>query len=282
MAVTLTFPTGFKFSYSGDCRPSAAFAEIGRDSTVLLHEATFDDELAGDALAKKHSTTSEALGVGVGMAARRVVLTHFSQRYAKVPIMGGLEGVGVVVEDEGERGGVEGEREWMEGVEGVEGLDAGIGDQEMGGEKVEAGIISNGAPEAQPYESSPQRRSRSPTRVASPHATVVTTPATAKDMKVAIAFDYMRVRVRDIACLERFTPALLKLYEQEDMDDKVGTMAEVEREAKVKAKANAGAKAVGKGKKGEGRSEGKGEGQNGIRNGEGKNRDGDGDAVVGQ
>src|SRR4051794_40342666 len=69
-AVSVTFPNGFKFSYSGDCRPSIAFAAIGKGSTVLLHEATFDDELRGDARAKKHSTTSEALGVGIAMGAR--------------------------------------------------------------------------------------------------------------------------------------------------------------------------------------------------------------------
>ncbi|SLM41394.1 tRNase Z endonuclease [Lasallia pustulata] len=112
MAVTLTFPTGFKFSYSGDCRPCAAFAEIGKGSTVLLHEATFDDELKGDAEAKKHSTTSEALAVGAAMGARRVLLTHFSQRYAKIPVMGDMDGAG---EDGGQSEG-----EGMEGT-GMEG-----------------------------------------------------------------------------------------------------------------------------------------------------------------
>ncbi|PKX93683.1 putative tRNA processing endoribonuclease Trz1 [Aspergillus novofumigatus IBT 16806] len=84
MAVSLVFPDGFKLSFSGDCRPSANFATIGRDSTVLIHEATFQDDMAVSAVAKKHSTTSEALEVGRMMQARTVVLTHFSQRYQKV------------------------------------------------------------------------------------------------------------------------------------------------------------------------------------------------------
>ncbi|GIJ83398.1 hypothetical protein Asppvi_002218 [Aspergillus pseudoviridinutans] len=84
MAVSLVFPDGFKLSFSGDCRPSANFATIGRDSTVLIHEATFQDDMAVSAIAKKHSTTSEALEVGRMMQARTVVLTHFSQRYQKV------------------------------------------------------------------------------------------------------------------------------------------------------------------------------------------------------
>lgn len=32
------------------------------------------------------STTSQAIDVGVQMGARSILLTHFSQRYAKVPI----------------------------------------------------------------------------------------------------------------------------------------------------------------------------------------------------
>ncbi|KAL2074328.1 hypothetical protein VTL71DRAFT_8106 [Oculimacula yallundae] len=87
LAVAFTFPNGFKVAYSGDCRPSEAFVEIGKDATLLIHEATFDDELRSDAVAKKHSTTSEALGVGERMNARRILLTHFSQRYQKIPVM---------------------------------------------------------------------------------------------------------------------------------------------------------------------------------------------------
>ncbi|KAK0124389.1 hypothetical protein ONS95_009351 [Cadophora gregata] len=87
LAVAFNFPNGFKVAYSGDCRPSERFVEIGRDATLLIHEATFDDELRSDAIAKKHSTTSEALGVGERMNARRILLTHFSQRYQKIPVM---------------------------------------------------------------------------------------------------------------------------------------------------------------------------------------------------
>ncbi|EAQ91458.1 hypothetical protein CHGG_03393 [Chaetomium globosum CBS 148.51] len=87
-AVVLTFPdTGLKLAYSGDCRPSRQFAELGRGAHLLLHECTFEDELGGDALAKKHSTLSEALDVGRQMEARRILLTHFSQRYPKLPVV---------------------------------------------------------------------------------------------------------------------------------------------------------------------------------------------------
>ncbi|KAH9222821.1 hypothetical protein DL95DRAFT_380581 [Leptodontidium sp. 2 PMI_412] len=87
LAVAFNFPNGFKVAYSGDCRPSERFVTIGRNATLLIHEATFDDELRSDAIAKKHSTTAEALGVGERMNARRILLTHFSQRYQKIPVM---------------------------------------------------------------------------------------------------------------------------------------------------------------------------------------------------
>ncbi|KAL4788564.1 hypothetical protein BJX76DRAFT_344709 [Aspergillus varians] len=87
MAVALVFPNGFKVSFSGDCRPSPSFAAIGKHSTVLIHEATFNDDMVGSAIAKKHSTASEAIGIGRQMQARAIVLTHFSQRYQKIALI---------------------------------------------------------------------------------------------------------------------------------------------------------------------------------------------------
>lgn len=57
----------------------------GTPAALLVHEATFDDALADDAVAKRHSTVGEALAVARQMRARDVVLTHFSQRYPKLP-----------------------------------------------------------------------------------------------------------------------------------------------------------------------------------------------------
>ncbi|KAI5805114.1 beta-lactamase-like protein [Geopyxis carbonaria] len=94
----VTFRNGFKLAYSGDTRPTTAFVGIGKDATMLLHEATFDDELRAEALAKKHSTIGEAVQAGRDMNARTVVLTHFSQRYPKKPRL--------TKEDEGEASNV--------------------------------------------------------------------------------------------------------------------------------------------------------------------------------
>lgn len=57
----------------------------GMNSDLLIHEATMEDELAGEAVVKMHSTTTQAITVGKSMNAKHILLTHFSQRYAKLP-----------------------------------------------------------------------------------------------------------------------------------------------------------------------------------------------------
>ena len=84
-AVMLTWPSGLKIAYSGDCRPSAHFARMAMGAHLLIHECTFADDKKVEAIKKQHSTMGEALSVARQMQARRVLLTHFSQRYAKLP-----------------------------------------------------------------------------------------------------------------------------------------------------------------------------------------------------
>ncbi|KAK5663872.1 hypothetical protein OQA88_78 [Cercophora sp. LCS_1] len=86
-AVVITWPAGLRIAYSGDCRPSKEFAEAGRGAHLLIHECTFDSEMQGEAVAKKHSTMAEALEVGRLMQADKIMLTHFSQRYPKMPVV---------------------------------------------------------------------------------------------------------------------------------------------------------------------------------------------------
>jgi ribonuclease Z len=84
-AVTLDGTPFGRLSYSGDCRPSTQFAEQAIDTDLLIHEATFEDGMEDEAVLKRHSTAGEALEVGKKMRAKAVVLTHFSQRYPKLP-----------------------------------------------------------------------------------------------------------------------------------------------------------------------------------------------------
>jgi ribonuclease Z len=50
-------------------------------------QATFDNDLEEEALAKRHSTTREAVTAGASAGAFRTILTHFSQRYPKMPVV---------------------------------------------------------------------------------------------------------------------------------------------------------------------------------------------------
>ncbi|KAA8908848.1 beta-lactamase-like protein [Sphaerosporella brunnea] len=92
----VTFENDFKLAYSGDTRPTRSFVDIGRNATLLVHEATFDDELVEEAIAKKHSTINEAIKAGKNMGARKTALVHFSQRYPKAPTFGPDDAADVV------------------------------------------------------------------------------------------------------------------------------------------------------------------------------------------
>jgi ribonuclease Z len=76
----------YKIVYSGDTIPSDKLIEMGKNCDLLIHEASMEDELVDEARLKFHSTTSEAIEVGKKMNANFTILTHFSQRYAKIPV----------------------------------------------------------------------------------------------------------------------------------------------------------------------------------------------------
>jgi ribonuclease Z len=182
MAVSLVFPDGFKVSYSGDCRPSAKFAAIGQGSTVLIHEATFQDDMRGSAVAKKHSTTAEALEVGRKMGARMILLTHFSQRYQKIAHL-----------DQQERG-VEDVGQAAEGP--AEGLYDVAPDEPEESPRLQDRAFSSREDMAL-SSGSPSRLQGKPQLEA----------------PVAAAFDFMHVRVKDIPIAQVFAPAFEKMVD---------------------------------------------------------------------
>jgi len=75
--------------YSGDTRPCQSLIDAARDVTLLVHEATFENDMWEEAIKKRHSTTKEAAETGNAARAYRTILTHFSQRYPKVPVFDG-------------------------------------------------------------------------------------------------------------------------------------------------------------------------------------------------
>ncbi|KAF7186400.1 Ribonuclease Z [Pseudocercospora fuligena] len=215
-AISITLPSGFKVSYSGDCRPSMPFTQIGKGSTVCIHEATFDDELQGDAEAKNHSTTSEALDIAQRMGAKACVLTHFSQRYQKVPVLERADETEMSAEEDVDmsNGAIEPVEDESTNPEDamagpLEDVAATFPDQET----------SNGAGGKQYDIPSKKQASRSFGQSGPPEAVKFKLQS---DMKVCVAFDYMRVKVGDIWKMEHFTPALLKLFAEEEKEVKDG------------------------------------------------------------
>uniref|UniRef100_U5EN23 Zinc phosphodiesterase ELAC protein 2 n=1 Tax=Corethrella appendiculata TaxID=1370023 RepID=U5EN23_9DIPT len=74
-----------KITYSGDTMPCDELVRLGENSTILIHEATMENELLDEARLKMHSTLSQAIEQGQKMNAKFTILTHFSQRYSKIP-----------------------------------------------------------------------------------------------------------------------------------------------------------------------------------------------------
>ncbi|CAI7722229.1 ribonuclease Z, putative [Plasmodium vivax] len=71
--------------YSADTRPCDNVRMFSKNCDILIHEATFDDELLNEAIHKKHSTTHEAMQISLEVQCKTLILTHFSQRYPKAP-----------------------------------------------------------------------------------------------------------------------------------------------------------------------------------------------------
>jgi len=85
--LTLNTQPEYKIVYSGDAMPSDSLIHHGRDCDLLIHEATMGDDLIEEAKLKRHSTSSQAIEVGRRMKAKHIILTHFSQRYSKLPYL---------------------------------------------------------------------------------------------------------------------------------------------------------------------------------------------------
>jgi len=73
--------SGRKVVYSGDTRPTESLLKLAANADLLIHDATFDDEMLDRAQEDGHSTPSQAAETATKAKAKRLVLTHFSSRY---------------------------------------------------------------------------------------------------------------------------------------------------------------------------------------------------------
>ncbi len=69
------------FVYCGDTRVCAATVELARNASVMVHEATFADEILDKASERYHCTGSQAASQALLANVERLYLTHFSVRY---------------------------------------------------------------------------------------------------------------------------------------------------------------------------------------------------------
>lgn len=75
---------GRRIAYCTDTRPVANAVQLARDADVLIHEATYGDELTTEAHERFHSTASGAARIAANANVARLLLTHFSTRYGDV------------------------------------------------------------------------------------------------------------------------------------------------------------------------------------------------------
>lgn len=75
---------GRRVVYCTDTRICAPAVELARGADVLIHEATYGDDMKDEAGARFHATAAEAARVARDAGVSRLILTHFSTRYRDV------------------------------------------------------------------------------------------------------------------------------------------------------------------------------------------------------
>lgn len=72
---------GRKIAYCTDTRPCNNSVELARNANLLIHEATYAEDLAQEAPPRGHSTASQAATIAERAQVERLLITHFSPRY---------------------------------------------------------------------------------------------------------------------------------------------------------------------------------------------------------
>ena len=76
-----------KIAYTGDTRPSRSLGKLAEAADLLIHDATFDNELLEKAREDGHSTACQAAQTAKKAKAKRLVLFHISARYKEPDLL---------------------------------------------------------------------------------------------------------------------------------------------------------------------------------------------------
>ena len=74
---------GIKITYSGDTQPCEEMIMFAKDSTLLIHESTFIQKEAQNAMDYGHSTSMDAAYIARESNSDELILTHISTRYGE-------------------------------------------------------------------------------------------------------------------------------------------------------------------------------------------------------
>ncbi|MEJ2272072.1 MAG: ribonuclease Z [Candidatus Bathyarchaeota archaeon] len=73
--------------YTGDTGPSEKIVKLAKNADLLIHEATFDDEMKQRAIEDGHSTPSIAAETAKQACVKQLIITHISARYKNANIL---------------------------------------------------------------------------------------------------------------------------------------------------------------------------------------------------
>ncbi|WVQ73573.1 hypothetical protein IAR50_003151 [Cryptococcus sp. DSM 104548] len=219
--LVLEHSSGWKLVYSGDTKPCTPLVEAGKGATVLIHEATLEDDKPEVAAMKGHSTFGQAVDVGKQMGAKYILLNHFSQRYPKLPKMTGAapalnetsESAGVIAEDNSAE----------ETVEEAPAEDVQTSLNETVPDNV---VLGTPATVDQPFvlDATPALPNVPP----APLPTSTALPSSPPP-HISISFDFMSIRLSDMWKMPYYMDALSILFaEPEEADAEDGTSGTAE------------------------------------------------------
>jgi len=78
---------GKKLVYTGDSAPVPSIAKAAKGADLLIHDSTFASDKKEEAKETSHSTAEDAARAAKKAGAKRLLLTHFSGRYADTSLL---------------------------------------------------------------------------------------------------------------------------------------------------------------------------------------------------